>query len=60
MESEDKQECVSLDMPNGLEANIKYPQKFVYPKRTYSFGSTNEAARKVDAAKVMQQTIKAR
>ena len=24
-----KQECCELDMPNGLESDVRYPQKFV-------------------------------
>lgn len=26
-----KQECVGLDMPNGLSKEINYKQEFVYP-----------------------------
>ena len=26
-----KQECVALDMPNGISREIKYGQQFVYP-----------------------------
>lgn len=40
-----KEQCVGLDMPNGMSKEINYSQKFVYPsKETMPKHPTNSAA----------------
>lgn len=44
-DAESKQECVALDMPNGIESKINYKQQFVQARNPY------EGAPKPNAAK---------
>jgi hypothetical protein len=42
-----KQECVALDMPNGISKEVRYNQNFVYPsKETMPKHPTNSAAKR--------------
>lgn len=61
MERDDKQECVGLEMPNGLASNVKYPQKFNYSPYVNHHGKSNEAAKKAPSeARVMAQVLDAK
>ena len=57
-ESEQKQDCPYLDMPNGLHG-IDYPQKFMRAKDVNKPGPNNSAAMKCSPEKVMKETMDA-
>ncbi len=56
-----RDECVGLEMKNGLEKDINYPQKFVYAsKSTWPKHTTNSEAKNTPREEVMNQVLHAK